>query len=136
MTKNQFILISIIAWGIGGIFTKLASNELTPVMMSIITTGIYMVALPIIVSVYKLKLAVSVAGFGYAIASSIGLGVGSLSYMFALQKGEAGSTTAATAVYPVITMMLSFLFLSEEMTFKKAIGCMLAVTSVYLLTNK
>lgn len=136
MNKNYFILITIIAWGIGGIFTKLASNEMNPVMMSIITTTIYMVALPIIISTFKVNLAVNFIGFVYAIISSICLGAGSLSYMFALQKGSAGEITAVSATYPVITMLLSFVFLSEEMTLKKIIGCLLAVTSIYILTSK
>lgn len=136
MSTNSFIATAILAWGLGAIFTKIATNHLHPLMMASITVFIYIIFIPIALLVFKIPFQVNGTGFVFAIISSIAMGIGSLAYFFALQKGDAGGVTAAISVYPVLTVIASILFLNEELSLKKIMGCILAAVAIFLITQK
>jgi transporter family protein len=72
----------------------------------------------------------------FALLSALFMSIGSITYYFALQKGGVAEITAATSVYPVLTLILAYIVLNEEMSLRKVLGCLLAVISVILLTKK
>lgn len=62
--------------------------------------------------------------------------IGSLAYFYALKRGGAGEITTLTALYPALTLLLSVLFLREEINFRKIIGVLFALASVFILSKK
>jgi len=48
-------------------------------------------------------------------------------------EGAAGEVTVLAALYPAITLILSYIFLHEEISLKKVGGLCLALVSIYLL---
>jgi uncharacterized membrane protein len=72
----------------------------------------------------------------FSILGGLMMAVGSLAYMFALKRGGAGEVTTITALYPALTLMLSIIFLQEDLTFKKGVGVILALFSFWFLTKK
>lgn len=136
MGNNFLIIISIIAYGIGAVFYKLASNHTHPIIISAVMVGLYLILLPIAFCVFKVNASVSSLGFWFSLLGGACTCIGTLTYMFALKGTGAGQLAAATSVYPVITVLISAFFLGEDFSFKKGMGCLLAVVSVFLLTMK
>lgn len=136
MSALYLIIISIIGWGIGSIFYKLANNSIHPVMVSAITTATYLIITPLAFYFFNFNKTVTTGGVLYIAFGALLMGTGSLAYYFALSKGNAGEITTITALYPVLTLIISCLFLGEEMTVRKTIGIVLACASFYFLSWK
>jgi transporter family protein len=137
INNNTLITIIIFAWGTGAIFTKMASDQLHPMMIAVVSTLLYIfVEIPIALVIFKINTHVTVSGIVYALLSALLMSIGSITYFFALQKGGAAEVTSVTSLYPVLTLVLAYLFLSEEMSLRKVIGCLLAVASIILITKK
>jgi transporter family protein len=136
MSNFFLILITIVCWGIGSLFYKLANDNMHPIMVSCISTALYVVLIPIGFKIFKVPLTANGNGILYAFLGGLGMCLGSLAYFFALQKGSAGAVTASAACYPALTLILSAIILKEEINITKIIGCVFALASVYLLTYK
>lgn len=136
MSTNFYIIIATILWGVGAIFTKVASGNLHPLMLALVAEFFYIIFVPLGIWVTKTPIQINTTGFIFAFISAACVGTGSLAYYFALQKGSAGAVAAATSVYPVITLIISALILNEDFTIKKLIGCAFAVVAVMLITVK
>lgn len=136
MSNSILILISIIAYGIGAVFYKLATNHVHPIMTSAVMVGLYLILLPIAFTYFKVNSSISSLGFWFSLIGGACTCIGTITYMFALKGSGAGQLAAAVSVYPVITVLISTLFLDEAFSLKKGIGCLFAVASVFLLTMK
>lgn len=136
MSTTTLILLTIFCWGIGSLFYKMANDSLHPFMVSAIATIVYLVEVPLVFTFAKFSKAVTTNGVAFTILGSTFMAVGSIGYFFALKKGGAGEITAASAIYPAITLLLSVFFLGEEMSWRKGIGMMLALASVFILGSK
>jgi drug/metabolite transporter (DMT)-like permease len=76
-------------------------------------------------------------GFWMTILGSLFMCVGSLGFAYALRNGgEVGLTTTLCALYPALTLLLSFFFLGEQMSIRKGFGMVLAMVSIYILSQK
>lgn len=136
MPTQYLIIISIIGWGIGSIFYKIANDTIHPVMVSAITTATYLTITPIVFWFFNFDKTAPISGILSIALGAILMGTGSLAYYFALSKGNAGEVTTITALYPVLTLVISCAFLGEEMTLRKAFGIALACASFYFLSWK
>ncbi len=136
MSNWQLICIAIFGWGVGSVFYKVANDNLHPIMVSCIVTLLYLVLLPLSFFFTKVNVHVNLNGLMSALVGGFCMCVGSLAYFYALKRGGAGEITTVTALYPALTLVLSFFFLREEITLRKAIGIGLALVSVFILTKK
>jgi transporter family protein len=133
MPTQYLVLLAILGWGIGSLFYKVANDNIHPIMVSTIVTFVYIVLTPFTFLLMKFDRAVNPIGLWFSILGGICMAVGSMGYFFALKRGGAGEITTVTALYPALTLVLSMLFLSEELTWKKGIGIGLALISVIVL---
>ncbi len=136
MSLQALIFISIIFWGIGGIFYKCSLNTLHPIMCSAIITAVYVLWTPITFILFKFPKTITYHGVLFAVAGGIAMGIGSLAYDYALKIGHAGEVTISSAFYPIVTLIISVLFLNEELTFRKCFGILLAGISFLLIIKK
>jgi len=137
MNSNIFIIITILGWGIGSFFYKGANNALAPIMVSSISLLLYMFLAPFLWIFVKFDHAINTVGVIYALTAALFMSIGTLGYSYALKSGgEVGSTTILCALYPALTLILSMLFLGEQLTIKKGIGIALALISFSLLSIK
>lgn len=137
--QHLYLLLSIIGYALGAFFYKIAgNNNMHPLMMVIVLTGVYVLCAPIIFLVAKDSIVTNLtwAGLLPTILGGVITGLGTLGYFFALKAGGAGQVTALVACYPALTLILSSLFLKEEITITKIFGCILALVSVFLLSLK
>lgn|SRR5574337_331425 len=136
MSPTMLIILTIVGWGIGSFLYKPANENMHPIMVSTIVTGIYIIATPFAFLFLKFDKTINTTGILFSLAGGLMMAVGSLGYMFALKKGGAGEITAITAVYPALTLALSMIFLNEDLTWRKGIGIALALISLLVLSWK
>jgi len=137
MPSTTFVLalLSLLGWGIGAFFSKLATNRIGE--RSVLWDMIGYV--PAIIIYYFLTFKTKDVfsgdklGFVFALlAGAIG-SVGLIAFYLLISKRDAGLATAVTAMYPVLTAILSFIFLGEKITVLKTIGISLATIALFLL---
>ena len=69
----------------------------------------------------------------FLILSGLATGASWLCYYKALQLGEASKVVPIDKLSIVITIVLAFIFLGEQITLKTLIGCCLIVTGTFIL---
>ena len=136
MPVQYLVIISILGWGVGSLFYKMANSSIHPVMVSTIVTLVYIIITPIPFLVMNFDKTVTTNGIITSVVGGLLMCAGSMAYFYALRNGEAGEITTITALYPALTLVLSCLFMGETMSMKKAIGVLLACASFYILSRK
>lgn len=72
-------------------------------------------------------------GIGLALLTGM-LGVaGSLAYLFAVRLGPIPVVATATALYPVVAIILAFVFLAEPVTLRQWVGIVLGLVAIFLI---
>ena len=69
----------------------------------------------------------------FLILSGLATGASWLCYYIALQLGEASKVVPIDKLSIVITIVLAFIFLGEQITLKTLIGCCLIVTGTFIM---
>ena len=69
----------------------------------------------------------------FLILSGLATGASWLCYYKALQLGEASKVVSIDKLSIVITIILAFIFLGEQITLKTLIGCCLIVTGTFVM---
>lgn len=137
MKTEFFIFATILGWGLGSFLMKPATNYAHPIMISSISLCLYIILLPMMWLFIKFDHHITFTGVSYTLAAALCMCVGTLGFSYALRSGgSVGQTTILTALYPALTLMLSVIFLGENMTAKKGIGVVLALVSFILLGVK
>jgi transporter family protein len=81
-----------------------------------------------------LKANVHRVGLPVAILAGACGALGSLFFLLALVKGKTSIVVTATALYPLLVVVLSAVFLKETITFKQGVGITLAIAAMVLLS--
>ncbi|MBL7032516.1 MAG: EamA family transporter [Candidatus Delongbacteria bacterium] len=139
MTKNWLLptLIATLCWGLWGFFGKFAAREVNE--NSLVLLGIIgaLVVYPIYIALYHGNFMFSWREPHYYLALLAGVagGLGTLFFFMALARGEASRVVVISALYPVVTVLLSLLLLGELVTLKKIAGVLLALGGIVLLAG-
>lgn len=137
MKTEYLILASILGWGAGSLFYKLANDNMHPIMVSTIITAVYVIVTPFAFLFLKFDTSLNALGVLWAALGAIAMCVGSMGYFYALKAGGgAGEITTLTSLYPALTLLLSWLFLGEALTLRKTIGITLAFASIVVFSWK
>lgn len=122
MSYVWLVALTILGWGSGALLCKVATNHISPMMLAVITTAIYVIMMPPLFYFVKFDKGYNGVGLTFAILGAVAMALGSVAYFYALQKGQAGITTILAGTYPALTLVLSGLFLGEGITIRKVIG--------------
>ncbi|MEW6585120.1 MAG: EamA family transporter [Nitrospirota bacterium] len=128
-------VLALLFWGGWGFFQKLATNSMPPKSVYLFTlSGAFITAFLILVS---LSFSVETNPRGMILSIIAGLlgSFGGLCFVHSVSKGKASVVITMTALYPLVTIVLSFLFLREAITVKQGIGIVLALLAMLLLTT-
>jgi bacterial/archaeal transporter family protein len=137
MPYQLLILISILGWGVGSFVSKLATNVMHPIMISVIVMATDLLLLPLAFIFLKFDKSVPAMGLLYSVLIAILMTAGTMGFSFALRGGAPpGEATTLTALYPALTVALSCMFLGEPITLKKGIGMAFAIVSFVILSQK
>lgn len=124
----------IVFWGLWGFFSKLAVGKIG-LQMAIYS---YIVSLIILIPYllltnHLLPFKTDLGGITYAVLAGASVGIASIFIYTLLGVKPAGITVAITALYPIVTIILSMIFLKETFTLTQGLGLVLALAALVLL---
>jgi len=126
-------LFALFSFGVWGLFTKLAIIYIDSKSALVFQTiGVFIVG---VVTLYLLnfKLATNFKGLSFGVLTGLAYGIGCLFYFIAADKGKIITVVTLTALYPLITILLSYFILKETISIKQLIGILFAFMSIFLL---
>lgn len=128
-------LVALFSFGLWGFFTKLAITHIDSKSALIYqTAGVLLVGL-FTLHLMHFKPATDLKGVGFGLLTGLAYGVGCLFYFIAADKGKIITVVTLTALYPLVTILLSYLLLREAVSFKQCFGIILALVAIYLMSN-
>lgn len=127
-------LLSLLSFGLWGIFTKLAVLHIDSKSALIYQTIGVMIVGILALSTMSFKPTADAKGLSYAILTGAAYAIGCFFYFVAASKGKIITVVTLTSLYPLITILLAFLLLKENINIKQYIGIGLALVSILLMS--
>jgi len=135
ISANWLVLsiITIVTVGIVGFFLKLAFkySHWTEIYVVEMAT-LFVLSLAVYLS-QRPSISVGSPGFNYALLAGIMMTVGTIALYLALQEGKAIIVIPLTSIYPVVTIVLSYFILHEQISLVKGLGVILALVALVLI---
>jgi transporter family protein len=126
--------LTLIVWGFWGLLPKLALRTLDQRSVLVWdTVGGLLVGLAVLAS-SGFRLGMEPRGVLGSVAYGICVIGGSFLFLLALKEGKASSVVPFTALYPLVTLVLSVLLLGERPSPVHLLGAAFAVVAVVLLS--
>jgi bacterial/archaeal transporter family protein len=127
--------MTLLAWGLWGFFSKLASNHTRP-RQTLLFQAVGVMAFALLVLCFeRFHVDWSPAGFGWSSAAGLINFVGFLTFFAAVEKGKVSTVITLSSLYPVITIFLSVALLHERISRREGIGIVLALAAGWLLAG-
>jgi uncharacterized membrane protein len=126
-----YSILCVLCWGAWALASKLGSREIPPqAMQFLFTIGTLPVAAALLIA-RRGKLEKSAKGISYAVLNGVLAGIGGLTLFAAYHTNSNTSViTAATALYPMITVVLAVLILRERLTLVQMLGLVFAALAI------
>jgi drug/metabolite transporter (DMT)-like permease len=136
LTASLFALMSISFWGVSFVSTKAVLEKLDPYSLLVIRFGIGALFLLLLLVVQRHRLHISIKYVPHLMVLGIlGVFVHQVLQATALLTINASAAGWLISISPIFTVILSLLFLHEKMNFTKAVGMVLAITGVLIVTS-
>jgi len=127
-------LVAMVCWGFWGFLMKLASEHFNWHQIFLVTSIVTLATSSLIFVLLKPSINVHSPGFIYAFLAGIAGALALIAFYTALGVGKAIIVVPLTALYPVITIILSYLILNEKIALVKGVGIMLALVAILLVS--
>ncbi len=129
-----YALLSLLFWGIWGVVTKVALLNSEWYHYYVYGSIVTFAAVGVISLIYRDKLSLGFTDVKVILFASL-LGVlGYIFFVLAMNSGKASIVVPLTALYPVVTVVLSVLFLRESISTNQWIGIILAIIAIILIS--
>lgn len=135
-TYTYFIII-LLGWGLWGFLGKYALKFINPyslLLYEVIGSIIINLIVLIVLWHLKPKIDTNTVGMSMAMLSAFVSVIAAVIFYFTLSKTKASILVPLTALYPIVTLMLSFVLLKERVTLTQGIGIVLAIIAGVLLS--
>ncbi len=130
-----FTLAAMLLWGFWGFFSKLATSSIRDVDAAVYQAiGTVTVAL-IAAFFVRFQPKGSPNGILYAVLSGASAALATFFFFSAITRGRSVVVVSMTALYPLVTLALSLIFLHEAVTLKQLLGVGLALGAIVLLSS-
>ncbi len=130
-----YALFTVLAWGVWGVCSKLASNHTRP-RQTLLFQAVGVVGFALVVfTVEHFRVEWSPAGFGWSFAAGFVNFIGFLAFFAAVEKGKVSTVISLSSLYPVVTIMLSLIFLHERVSRREGLGIAFALLAGWLLAG-
>ncbi len=130
-----FSLVAMSFWGVWGLLTKVATLYLPPYVAYMISTLGYLPVIGFLLVDSGFKVPWHPIGWSVSVAAGACAALGLLCYYRALAGGAAARVVPLTAMYPVVTVILSYFLLEENITLRHLAGISAALVAVWLLSE-
>jgi transporter family protein len=128
-------LLALFSFGLWGFFSKLAITYIDSKSALIFQTAGVLIVGVITLSLIHFKPATDFRGVNYSLLTGITYGMGCLFYLIAADKGKIITIVTLTALYPLITIILSYFFLHENVSLKQCLGILLALAAIFFMST-
>lgn len=130
-----YSMACVLCWGAWALFSKLGSREIpAETMQFLFTIGTIPVCIALLIG-RGFKLEKSPKGITYAVLNGVLSGVGGLALFAAYHTGSNTSlVTAASALYPMVTVILAVPILHERFKPIHAIGLVFAAIAIVIFS--
>jgi len=133
-----FAILTSIIWGFVPIFDKIGIKgnpaPFASVCFRALSIGIISFIILVVTQNLNMVKEIPQKNLAFIILGGLFGGlIGVFTYFIALKNGDASIVVPLCATYPLITMLSSFLFLNEPITFTKIIGIGFIILGVILL---
>jgi transporter family protein len=130
-----YAALTVVTWGLWGVFSKLAANYTKPKQALLFQTVGVLAFATVVLGMEKFKIEWNLAGFSWAALGGFFAFVGFLTFFAALEKGETSTVVTLSALYPVVTILISISFLHEKLSARQGVGLVLALIASALLAT-
>ena len=127
-------LVAMVCWGVWGLLLKLGSKYFDWQQIFIITSIVTLTASLLVFFWLRPSISVYSAGFGYVLSAGVLGLVALIAFYSSIGSGKAIIVVPLTALYPVVTIFLSYLVLHEEVSLVKGVGIVLALVAILLIS--
>jgi drug/metabolite transporter (DMT)-like permease len=136
LISSFYALMSISFWGVSFVSTKAVLGKLDLYSLLVLRFGIGALFLLVLLLMHRYRLFISIKYIPHILILGIlGVFVHQVLQATALLTINASSAGWLISFSPIFTVILSVLFLHERMSIAKAIGMILAITGVFLVTT-
>ncbi len=129
-------LLSAVAWGCWGVFSKLSTNRgMPPTTLAFLSSCVSFIVVVGYYAWQRFPAAPTPAGIFFALLSGLCGSIGLLCFSMAIKRGDAAIIVTLSAIYPVFTLLLSPFLLQEKMSLTHAVGVLLVTLGVILVAR-
>ena len=122
--------LSVVFFGLWGFFSRLTIDHLTPMTALLFQTLGIMLMMPWMIKMSYVT-NMSHKGVVYALLTGLTFALGSVMFFVATQRLEKISVVVTlTALYPIVTLLLAYIFLNECLNAQQWCGMVLAVMAI------
>jgi transporter family protein len=131
-----YSILTVICWGLWGVFSGLASNYTRP-RQTLIFQAVGVVAVGLVVlTMERFQIQHTAVGFWWSVAGGAVNFIGFLFFFAAVEKGKVSTVISLSSLYPVVTIALSIAFLHDKLSKREGLGIAFALTAGWLLSAK
>jgi len=126
--------VAFVCWGIWAFLPKLTTRYIDPQSAIVYEAlGGLLVAIAVL-ALLAFRPAAEPRGVALALATGILGAGGALAYLFAVVRGPVTLIASATALYPILAVALATVFLHEPVSLRQALGVILGLIAIVLVT--
>lgn len=131
-----FLFVYILVVGLGSFFQKFALKQLTPYQLEfLIGIGMLIISVPVLLWQQK-SLYVPIKDVPWGMLIALLFATGSFVYVLAVSRLPVGIAASVSTGYVAVALILSVIFLHEDITIMKVIGVALTVVGVAILSQQ
>lgn len=131
----MYALLCIVSWGTWGFVAKLGADRIAPGPLQILATiGTLPLALLAFLQLH-MKLEKDARGIAYGIANGVLAGIGLLAYYAAVSRGKVSVVGPVTSLFPLLTVVLAFIFLRERLNRVQICGVALSLVAIVIFSQ-
>lgn len=130
-------IFAMICWGIAPVFAKIGLDNIDPlpglIIRTIVASVFVLGSIGFNNNIVKIKNISLATWIFIAIEALLAALIGDLAYYAAIKKGNVAEVTVIISSYPLVTMIMSIMFLGEQITITRIIGAALVVVGIMLI---
>ncbi|MEM0349787.1 MAG: DMT family transporter [Candidatus Caldarchaeum sp.] len=130
------VLLTLFIWGVWGVVARVGASALGwRDNAAVAAIGHMIVSLMFIISSRAHVTPTNQAWVAALLAGALGF-LGAVTFYLALDLNPSSIVVVATSLYPLVTLILSFLLFGEVLTIRQIVGVALALTALVLISGK
>ncbi|HYE38271.1 DMT family transporter [Methylocaldum sp.] len=123
-----------ICWGVWAFLPKLTTRYIDPKSAIIYEAAGGLIVAIVVLALIVFKPATDQRGVVLALGTGIFGAMGAFAYLYAMTKGPVTLVSTATALYPILAIVLACFFLNESVTVRQGIGIVLGLIAMVLIS--